>query len=228
MTNTLILPDDIAAIDEADTKELAHPDLSELLEVERSFMSARISTEAIAADCHTTYHAYHVSGTRPLSVINLIVMHATQGGTSRSVSKYFKMPTSGGSATMVVDDYSCYRCLRDDEIPWGAPGANYNGIHIEQCGYSSWLKSMWSTTHRKTLMRAAYKAAYHCKKYGLKPRFLTAANLKAGMRNGITTHAECTKAFGGDHTDPGTGWPRLLFMTLVRGYYTALKVRKVA
>jgi hypothetical protein len=218
---------DTEKIREADSHELDHPELTELLEIERT-LAAAIVAEPISADCHAQYHAYHKSGRRPLSAINLIVMHATQGGTARSVAVYFRNPKSGGSATLVVDDYSCYRCLADNEIPWGAPGANYNGFHIEQCGYASWTAVLWSKTHRRTLMRAAYKAAYHAKKYGLKPRFLTAANLKAGMRNGITTHAECTKAFGGSHTDPGKGWPRLLFMTMVRGYYAVLKVKKVA
>lgn len=230
MGDKLIFPEDVAEIAEADKKESQHPSLAELVQHERKLSAsfAAPSADPIAADCHTGFHAFHNSGLRPLSVINLVVMHATQGGTSRSVASYFTTPASGGSATLVVDDYSCYRCLLDTEIPWGAPGANYNGFHIEQCGYASWTSTIWSKTHRRTLMRAAYKAAYHCKKYGLKPRFLTAANLKAGMRNGITTHAECTKAFGGDHTDPGTGWPRLLFMTMVKGYYAVLKVRKVA
>lgn len=185
-------------------------------------------SEPVSANCHTDYHATHNSGKRKLSSINLIVMHDTEGGTAKSVAEYFATSQSGGSAHLVVDDNTCYRCLGDDEIPWGAPGANTTGFHIEQCGYVSWTSVIWNKTHRKTLLRAAYKAAYHAKKYGIKPRFLTATNLKAGTRNGITTHAECTKAFGGTHTDPGAGWPRILFMGLVRGYYTTIKVKQVA
>jgi hypothetical protein len=33
---------------------------------------------------------------------------------------------------------------------------------------------------------------------------------------------ECTKAFGGTHTDPGRLWPRTFFMGRVRSYYFAL------
>ena len=216
-----------AKIAEVDKKEAAHPDLATLLDIERSLTGA-IPFTAYSENCNTTFPAYHSSGVRPLTVIDLIVIHATQGGTARSNASYFSRPTSGGSTQLVVDDYICYRCLRDDQIAWGAPGANYTGFHIEQCGYSSWLKSMWSTTHRRTLLRAAYKTALHCKRYGIKVRFLTAANLKAGMRDGITTHAECSIAFGGDHTDPGTGWPRLLFMTLVRSAYAAIQIRQIA
>lgn len=225
----LISPNDQAAINRVNEIEGVHPSLEVLVEHERRLASAvALVTEPISGECNTAFHAYHNSGRRPLTVIDLVVIHATQGGTSRSVASYFKTANSGGSAQLVVDDYSCYRCLDNDEIPWGAPGANYNGFHIEQCGWSSWLASMWSKTHRKTLMRCAFKAALHCRKFGIKPRFLDAATLRRGVRDGITTHAECSKAFGGDHTDPGTGWPRVLFMSLVRGYYLSLKVRKIA
>lgn len=224
-----IQPGDLEAIAEVDKIEYKHPPLIELDKHERSFLTASLAVDDVSANCHTDFHAYHNSGRRPLSVIDLIVMHSTEGGTSRSVARYFKEPSSGGSTQLVVDDYSCYRCLADSEIPWGAPGANYHGFHIEQCGYARWTQVLWSKTHRKTLLRAAYKAAYHCRRYGLKTRFLTATNLKAGMRNGITTHQECSVAFGGDHHDPGTGWPRVLFMTMVKGFYVALvRVKKVA
>lgn len=225
--NELISPHEFSMVREVNLRETEHATLHELHAHERVLTGVRVA-KPITASCNTEFHAFHKSGRRPLSVIDLIVMHATQGGTSRSVGSYFSTPSSGGSAQLVVDDYDCYRCLNDDEIPWGAPGANYNGFHIEQCGWSKWLTAVWSKTHRRTLMRAAYKAAYHAKKYGIKVRFLTAANLKSGMRNGVTTHAECTKAFGGNHTDPGTGWPRVLFMAFVRGYYVSLKVRRVA
>lgn len=229
MTVIEIQPNDQSAIDAVNAIEAQHPPVEVLHEHEYRLSASVVTSDGIAADCRSGFHAYHNSGHRPLSVIDLVVMHSTEGGTSRSVASYFTEAASGGSATLVVDDNSCYRCLTDAEIPWGAPGANYNGFHIEQCGYAKWLTSMWSKTHRRTLMRAAYKAAYHCRKYGITPRFLTAANLKAGMRNGITTHNECTAAFGGDHHDPGTGWPRVLFMTMVKGYYVTLRgVKKVA
>lgn len=224
MTGTKINPEDRAAIALVDKVESEHPPMDALLKVERKLLSAAgtITSEPIATDCHSTYHAAHTSGTRPLREIDLIVVHSTEGGTARSVAMYFKGKDSGGSAHLVVDDNSCYRCLSDAEIPWGAPGANYHGFHIEQCGYAKWTTVLWSNTHRKTLMRSAYKAAYHCRKYGIAVRFLSAANLKAGSRNGITTHNECSVAFGGNHHDPGTGWPRVLYMTMVRAYYTSL------
>lgn len=224
MSNSMIIqPDDLEAIALVDAIDYKHPDLKTLIEHEKKLAATiAVVSEPTSADCHTEFHAVHSSGMRPLSVIDLLVLHATEGGTSRSIAAYFRLESSGGSTQMTVDDNACYRSLRDNEIPWGAPGANYHGLHIEQCGYAKWLATMWSNTHRKTLLRAAYKTAYHARKYEIAVRFLTADKLKTGERNGITTHAECTKAFGGTHTDPGTGWPRLLFMTMVRTFYTAL------
>lgn len=174
----------------------------------------------IRSDCLTDYHAIRSSGSRPTSDILWIVLHDTEGGSAKNVARYFATDAAGGSAHLVVDDQDCYRCLKNTEIPWGAPGANTAGFHIEQCGYAKWSTVIWRS-HLKTLQRAAYKTAYHCHLFDLPPVFVPASGLKA-RQPGVTTHAECTRAFGGDHSDPGRGWPRSFFMLLVRGYHDAL------
>lgn len=174
----------------------------------------------INSACDTTYKADKTSGHRPTSAIKWIVMHDTEGGTARAIAHYFSSELSGGSTHLVVDDDECFRCLRNDQVPWGAQGANYAGFHIEQCGYARWSLVVWKM-HLPMLRRAAYKAALHCKLFDIPVRFVKAAELKQGYK-GITTHVECTKAFGGSHTDPGPGWPRYLFMGLVRYYYRGL------
>jgi hypothetical protein len=223
-----ISPNDHAAIAAVDKYEAEHPPLHVLAKIEEELArKSVVVSKPISADCNISFRAVHVSGVRPLNQIWWIVMHDTEGGTSRSIAQYFTGENSGGSAHLTEDDNDCYRCMRNDQIPWGAPGANYHGFHIEQCGYAKWSALIWSKTHRKSLQRAAYKAAYHCRLFGLPPRFVDAAGLKGG-RKGITTHAECTKAFGGNHTDPGSGWPRVVFMGMVRMYYTRLgNIKKI-
>lgn len=184
--------------------------------------------DPLSANCHRDFTAVHHSGTRPLSAIDLVVLHSTEGNTAEGAARWFANPASAGSTHLVVDDNTCYRVLRDDQVPWGAPGANFHGFHIEQAGFASWSLWRWQTLHNKTLRRAAFKAALHCKRYGIQVRFLEAPALRLGVRDGITTHAECTKAFGGNHTDPGQNWPRALFMGYVRAYLAVIKVRRVA
>lgn len=180
-------------------------------------------SDPIKADCKTTYKAAHHSGNRPLSQITLIVLHSTEGGTAEGVARYFTTKASGGSAHLVVDDDHCYRCLTNEQIAWGAPGANSQGFHIEQCGYAKWTAAEWKQ-HSDTLKRAAFKTAYHCHLFNIPIRFVVAADLVAG-RHGITTHAEVSKAWpnsAGNHHDPGTGWPRAYFLSLVTRFYAAL------
>ena len=176
----------------------------------------------IGAECRRdSYPAYRTSGRRPLAAVTWIVLHSTEGGTAASVARYFQSSSARGSAHLVVDDYECQRCLPNSAVPWAAPGANYAGFHIEQCGFAQWSSEEWKS-HRATLERAAYKTAAHCDLFGIPPVFRKAADLKA-RRPGITTHVECSEAFGGTHWDPGPGWPRSLFMTLVRRYLKEIR-----
>lgn len=179
------------------------------------------NVSAISSACNQTLHASRESGTRRPAEVLWIVLHSTEGGTAASTARYFNGPNATGSAHLVVDDSSCYRCLRNDEIPWAAPGANRNGFHIEQCGFAHYSPAEWYE-HVPMLQRASYKTALHCDLFGIPPIFRTAAEIERTVP-GVTTHAECTKAFGGDHTDPGKGWPRDLFMVLVRGYLAELR-----
>lgn len=204
---------------DADKRENPHnqaPLAADLLSV-----LEQLPPQGLTAPCIDTFHAYHHSGTRAPASVKWIVMHDTEGGTALAIARYFEAPSSGGSAHLVIDDRSCYRCLNDNQIPWGAPGSNTQGFHIEQCGYARWTSLIWNSQHRQLLERAAYKAALHCRKFNIPPYFVSAAGLRAGQR-GVTTHAECTKAFGGSHTDPGAGWPRWWFMRRVRYHYKRL------
>jgi hypothetical protein len=177
--------------------------------------------QPLAASCSREfYKAFHRSGTRELSEIKWIVWHDEESGTARSAAMYFRSPKSGGSAHLCVDDNECYRCLANEDIPWGAPGANEQGFHIEQAGYAKWSAVIWKK-HINTLRRCAYKTALHCKQFGIPTVFLSAADLKAGKK-GITTHREVSKAFGGDHSDPGPFYPIPLVMWFVRRYYKEL------
>jgi hypothetical protein len=213
----------IAAVDEIENQ---HP-MRVQLESEYRALTRTASFKAISTACNRSYRAVKNSGRRPLSVIDLMVIHCTQGFTAEAAASWFKNKLAMGSAHKVSDDNECFSCLDDDQIPWGAPGANYHGMHFEQAGYVTWTQVLWSRKHRNTVKRTAYKVALHCKKYGVRRRWLVAKQLAAGIRDGITDHMQCTLAFGGNHTDPGLTYPRKLFMFFVHFYYLRVRVRRI-
>lgn len=174
---------------------------------------------SITASCRRDFLRQPLDGHRPLSAVKWIVIHDTEGGTAEGIARFFEH-NSSGYTHLVVDDAACYRSLDNNAIPRGAHGANTAGFHIEQCGFARWSTVIWQK-HRMTMERAAFKTAVHCWRFGIPPVFIKADGLRAG-RKGVTTHAECTKAFGGDHTDPGPFWPRWWFMRRVNSYYGEL------
>jgi hypothetical protein len=161
--------------------------------------------QPLDAACSQQYTAVRQSGTRRPSQIGLIVIHCTQSHSARSSAQWFENTRAQGSAHLVLDEFECFRTLDSSVIPWGAKGANTRGFHIEIAGWAEWSRQDWMK-HSQALRRAAYKAAVHAVKFGIPIRLLTADQLKAGKK-GIVTHALCTRAFGGSHSDPGRNCP---------------------
>jgi hypothetical protein len=175
--------------------------------------------------CDRQFHAFHSSGSRPLTAIRYIVLHATESpaGSAEAVAVYFTGPTSGGSAHLVVDTHKCYGCLPDTVIPWGAPPLNTSGFHIEHCGYSEWTKAEWEPLKKTTLDRSAYKAALRCHARGIPAKTITDRQLAAGKVGGIVTHAQVSRVFKrSTHTDPGDGFPLGWYVSRVGLYLRQL------
>ena len=170
----------------------------------------------VTADCTRDFTAAHYTGGRDVADIKWVVLHSTEGDTAMGAAAWFQNPHSSGSAHLVVDDQHCFRTLPNDLIPWAAPGANEWGFHIEMAGHAYWSGSEWRH-HDLTLRRAAFKTAYHCGLFKIPARWIGPTGLRL-RRKGITTHADCTKAFGGSHTDPGAGFPKDVFLSYVKEY----------
>lgn len=234
MTDVLIEPHDHEAIAVVDRIEMhcgVLPEMTRVLE-SHTLLAPRDSFRPklpINANCIRTERAIHHSGLRPLTVIDLQVIHDEESMSALAAASWFHNPESAGSAQLCIDEYTCYRTLPDNYIPWAAPGANYHGLHYEQAGYARWTNSTWRSAHLGTIKRTAYKMANDSRKYGIAIRWLDASALRRGIRNGQTSHAECTKAFGGTHTDPGKGYPRQLLMSWLVYYRQQLRhVQRIA
>ena len=172
--------------------------------------------QPLEASCSRQYTAVRRSGTRSLSQIGLIVIHCTQSHSARSSAQWFENTRAQGSAHLVLHELECFRTLDNNVIPWGAKGANTRGFHIEIAGWAEWSRQDW-LKHSQALRRAAYKAAVHARKFGIPIRSLSAEQLKAGQK-GFVTHALCTKAFGGSHSDPGKHCPTDELMAWTKEY----------
>lgn len=177
--------------------------------------------------CSKEYKASRESGYRPSRDIKWVVLHSTEGSTARSAAIWFSNPIACekggpcGSAHIVVDDNECYRTLSDSRIPWGAKGTNKKGLHIEHAGYAKWSFLSWYR-HLPTLRRGAYRVAKWCYDYHIPATWLSSSDLFAG-KSGITSHRNCSKAFGGSHWDPGPFFPRRLYMRYVRNNLKEMK-----
>lgn len=166
----------------------------------------------------------------PGRVIDLIVLHDMEapekGDTAESVARYFQTLTRPASAHYCVDNNSVVQCVRDQDIAFGAPHANRNGLHIEHAGYARQTETEWCDAYGLSMLDlSARLCASLCTKYAIPPVWLTPQDLKAGRR-GLTSHHNCTLAFGGTHTDPGPGFPVARYMAMVVQLVNPLTVKQ--
>ena len=186
-----------------------------------------------SASCKQGPRAANDSGMRRAKAIRVIVIHSAEaadsfgGDTSaEGVANYFARPSTQASTQLAVDRDSCVRMLPDLVIPWGASGANADGLHVEICGYAKWTRAEW--LQRKTMLgRAAWKVAKWCWLYDVPARWLTDRQLGNGTARGITTHKQVNDVFKrGHHWDPGGGFPRDWFLERVERYLDEIRAAR--
>jgi peptidoglycan hydrolase-like protein with peptidoglycan-binding domain len=151
---------------------------------------------------------------------SLIVIHDMEAGeystTAESCASYF----AGGNAPQASAHYCCDNnstvcSVKPDDTAWhtGENSTNNCGIGIEQAGYANQgigFGTGWADQYSQDMIinQVAPLCAALCERYGIPVHFLTADDLRAGDRVGITSHREITYAFvKGGHTDPGPDYP---------------------
>jgi len=98
------------------------------------------------------------------------------------------------SAHLCIDAQQVVQCVRYQDVAYGAPGTNRNGIHIEHAGYAAQTPEQWKDDFSVSeLCLSAQVVAGLCKEYEIPVAFVDAEGLLAGV-HGITTHAEVSKA----------------------------------
>lgn len=156
--------------------------------------------------------------------IRLIVIHTMESqekpNTAENVAKWFGGSTAPqASAHFCVDSNSAVRVVDDQDIAWGAPGANSDGLHIEIAGSARQTQGQWRDEYSlAALDQAAKVAAAWCIKYKIPVRRLNLNQLVDGKTKGFIGHVDATRAFpqyGGNHTDPGKNFPWNIFLNKV-------------
>ncbi|MDQ3671684.1 MAG: N-acetylmuramoyl-L-alanine amidase [Actinomycetota bacterium] len=173
----------------------------------------------------TPKRAANDSGLRRATSIRCIVIHSAEAFDSfgedlsaEGVAGFFARSSTEASTQLAVDRDSCMRMVPDLVIPWGASGANSDGLHVEICGTAKWSRSEW-LRRRTMLRRAAFKVARWCWLYDIPARWLSDRQLANGTARGLTTHVQVNKVFKrGHHWDPGPGFPKDVFLGYVAEY----------
>ena len=139
----------------------------------------------------------------------LIVIHSAEGATDfHSLGSYFQNPAAQVSAHVGIDDQrgTIGEYLHPDNKAWAAFAANDWGVHAELCGFAAWTRAQW-LQHTNMLANAADWIREEASRYGIPLVKLSGADIAAGKR-GVCGHKDVTDAgAGGDHWDPGPGFP---------------------
>lgn len=161
---------------------------------------------------------HHPGRVRP---VRLIVLHSTEtpAATARAVATGFQDPARRASSHYVVGTDGVVSCVAESDTAWAAPGANADGVQIEQCGYAG--STDWTSGDGAAVVAAtAGLVAGICARHSIPLRALTDGELAAGQA-GIVTHAQVSRVYRrSDHWDPGPSYPMATLLAIAAGHPT--------
>lgn len=154
--------------------------------------------------------------------VRLVVVHTAETpceeGRAYNIAAYLANPAVRASAHYVVDPGETVAQVPEEGTAWAAPGANSDGIQIEQAAYAGYTADDWQGENQQRMLREqlAPLVAGICRRWDLPAVWLSAADLLAG-RAGVTDHNTVNEAYqASDHWDCGPSFPAGLLMELVR------------
>ncbi len=148
-----------------------------------------------------------------LDQIELVVLHTAEcdlvPNAAFAVCSYLSrtQPPNRASCHYCTDPWEIVGQCHEEWTAWTAPGANANGINIEQAGRAH--QTDWNSplAQQMIMTKTVPLVADICKRRGLPPLILEASELIA-ERKGITDHRRVNDAFHrSDHTDCGSNYP---------------------
>lgn len=164
------------------------------------------------------------SGARPTSQIRFIAIHTYECPRSDDVEgrARWQHTSRTGSYHVLFGMRRSLRANDDNYISWSAMyRGNLWGVHFCFLGYARETRDVW-LANMPQLEKAAVAAAVTALEYQIPRRWLTPAELRAGGK-GFCTHGDISAAWHeSDHTDPGAGFPKDVFMRLVEEHVTRI------
>ena len=87
----------------------------------------------------------------------VIVLHTAEApcepGKAEAVAQFLARPDVRASAHWIVDPATTVAQVAETDTAWAAPGANADGIQIEQCGYAEWTATEWTSAPAQAMLR---------------------------------------------------------------------------
>lgn len=144
----------------------------------------------------------------------LIVLHTAEApcerGKALAVAQFLARPDIQASAHWVIDPFETVEQIAEADTAWAAPGANADGIQIEQCGFAGWTTADWAASPAQQMMRTQLVPLLRdiSNRWNIPLVPLTTAQIKDGTSRGVVTHVQINDAFGlSDHWDCGPNFP---------------------
>lgn len=151
-----------------------------------------------------------------LRPVRLIVLHTMEvpctDQATRAVMVGFQDTSRHASAHYGVGPGLTLSGVPETATAWATPGANADGIQIEQAGYSGKESGTpagtdWTSDPGAAVVaRTAALMRDLCARWNIPRRHLTDAQLAAGQ-SGIIGHIQASRVYGGTHWDPGDTYP---------------------
>jgi hypothetical protein len=155
--------------------------------------------------------------------IEAIVLHTTEShdrdGLSdlQGVVAWFDNPNAQASSHLIIDaEGNTARCVPDDRKAWTCFRYNPSTLNIELIAWASTPRWRW-LKRRRQLRKTAKWIAYWSVRHGLPIQRAWPDTAPYFKRRGVTTHA-ALGVDGGNHVDPGEGFPFDRVLRLAREY----------
>ena len=157
--------------------------------------------------------------------VNLIVLHSTEShdrsGASdlEGVLSWFDNPKAQASSHIIIDaEGLTARAVDDHKKAWTCAQFNSRSVNVEQIGWSRFSRSRWLLRDPQ-LKATARWIAYWSRKYEI-PIVRGAVKGALVTRPGVVLHSDLGDA-GGNHGDPGPGYPLNRVLRWARFYRKA-------